>query len=122
MNSFLQYPSLDEKILLHYFNLSNISSQYKFESREPDTIVPLNWHMNLARNSRPEHSISNKCMHKMPLSVIANDDTPECISESEVMATLGDIAFYQLQCTLLNIDEDILSADDYYEEDYNDEA
>lgn len=110
MNSFLQYPSLDEKILLHYFNLSNINSQYKFDSREPDTIVPLNWHMNLARNLRPENSIYNKHTRNLPLSVIACEDTPECISEAEVMATLHDIAFYQLQCSL----------DGDFEEDYYD--
>lgn len=122
MGSRLQYPSLDERSFMHYFCLSNITSKYIFSSREPDMIVPLNWHMNLAKNCKSDKSLSKKAQYTLPLSIVSYDDTPECISDAEIMATLEDFAMYQLQCSLNIItdeDEEMLYDNDYYEEDYD---
>lgn len=115
-NSRLQYPSLDEKSMLHYFCLSNITSKYIFNSNEPDMICPLNWHLNLARSTKNERSLRNKQIVVTPLSVLAYNDTPECISCSEESATLEDMACYQLQCSLglLTPDDEDFDEDPYY--------
>lgn len=114
-NSRLQYPPLDQRALMHFFDLSAIPEKYVFNSNEPNLIAPLNWRLNVSRNSMHEKSLSHKVEVNLPLSMIALDDTSDPISDAEVFATLEDQAIYELQRSMGILDPDEDYIDGYYD-------